>query len=117
MADPWSLSIAALALLGQAPSFYETWEKFIKKWRDKSDIPKEEANESEITILMSRSDWLLYKIMLLDLITAFSNDHIMNKQVLDFCQSERPKVFEEYKRVKERLQELTYAERELDQGN
>ena len=106
MADPWSLSIAALALLGQAPSFFETWEKFIEKWRDKSDIPKEEADESEVTILSSRSDWLLHKIMLLDLITAFSKEHAMSKQILDFCQSERPQVFEEYKQVKARLQEL-----------
>ena len=106
MADPWSLSIAALALLGQVPSFVDTWQKFIEKWREKSDIPKEEANESEITILMSRSDWLLYKIMLLDLITAFSKEHTMNKQVLDFCRSERPQVFEEYKQVKARLREL-----------
>ena len=107
MADPWSLSIGALALLvGQTPTFFDTWQKFIEKWRNKSDIPKEDANESEITILMSRSDWLLYKIMLLDLITAFSKEHTMNKGVLDFCKSERPQVFEEYKQVKARLREL-----------
>jgi hypothetical protein len=106
MADPWSLSIAALALLGQAPSFVETWQKFIEKWRDKSDLPKKEVDESEISILVSRSDWLLYKIMLLDLILAFSKEHTMSKEVLEFCQSERPQVFEEYKQVKARLRQL-----------
>ena len=106
MADPWSLSVAALALLGQAPVFVESWQKFIKKWRERSDLPKEEANESEITILQSRSDWLLYKIMLLDLILAFSKEHTMSSQVLEFCKSERPRVFKEYKQVKDRLLEL-----------
>lgn len=106
MVDPWSLSVAALTLLGQAPSFAKGWEKFIKKWRERSDLPKEEVNESEITILQSRSDWLLYKIMLLDLILAFSKEHTMSSQVLEFCKSERPRVFEEYKQIKDRLLEL-----------
>jgi len=106
MADPWSLSVAALALLGQAPGFVESWQKFIKKWRERSDLPKEEVKESEIAILQSRADWLLHKIMLLDLILAFSKEHTMSSQVLEFCKSERPRVFEEYKQVKDRLLEL-----------
>lgn len=106
MADPWSLSVAALALLGQAPGFVESWQKFIKKWGERSDLPREDINESEITILQSRSEWLLYKIMLLDLILGFSNEHTMSSQVVEFCKSERPRVFEEYKQVKDRLLEL-----------
>ena len=106
MADPWSLSVAALALLGQAPGFVESWQKFIKKWRQRSDLPKEEVNESEIAILQSRSDWLLYKIILLDLIIAFSKEHRMSSEVLEFCKSERPSVFEEYQQVRNRLIEL-----------
>ena len=103
MADPWSLSVAALALLGQAPSFVETWQKFIKKWRNRSDLPKKEVDESEITLLQSRSDWLLHKIMLLDLVMAFSKEHSMSSQVVEYCKSERPAIFKEYKDVKDRL--------------
>jgi hypothetical protein len=106
MADPWSLSIAALALFGQAPHFVENWQKLIRKWRDRSDLPKEDVNESEIAILEGRSDWLLHKIMLLDLILAFSKEHVMSSQVLEFCKSERPRAFDEYKQVKDRLLEL-----------
>lgn len=103
MADPWSLSVAALALLGQAPSFVESWKKFIKKWRERSDLPKQDVDESEITLLQSRADWLLHKIILLDLILAFSKEHSMSPQVVEYCKSERPAVFEEYKDVKDRL--------------
>ena len=106
MADPWSLSVAALAFLGQAPGFVESWQKFIKKWRERPGLSKEDVNESEITFLQARADWLLHKIMLLDLILAFSKEHTMSLQVLEFCKSERPRAFEEYKQVKDRLLEL-----------
>ena len=107
MADPWSLSVAALALLGQAPTFVKNWQKFIKKWRDRTDLPKHEADESEIALLESRADWLLHKIMLLNLVTAFSKEHSMSPQVVEYCKSERPIAYEEYKEVKDRLLELT----------
>jgi hypothetical protein len=62
MADPWSLSVAALALLGQTPGFIESWQKLLDKWKKRSELPKVELDESEISLLQSRYDWLLHKL-------------------------------------------------------
>jgi hypothetical protein len=106
MADPWSLSVAALALLGQTPGFVESWQKLLDKWKKRSDLSKTDVDESEISILQSRYDWLLHKIMLLDLILEFSKEHTKSAEVIEFCKSEKPVVFEEYKKVRSRLLEL-----------
>jgi hypothetical protein len=112
MADPWSLSVAAIALLGQVPGYFENWQKFLKKWRENSSFTKEDVDETEISVLQTKSDWLLHKIMLLDLILAFSKEHNMRTEVIDFCKSERPVVFEEYKQIKGRLIEFANKNKE-----
>lgn len=106
MSDPWALSVAILALLGQAPSFIGNWESLLNKIKNRKSLSESEVTESEITLLESRLDWLTYKIMLLDLLVAFSKEHTMNPQVIEFCQKQRPNVYDEFKKVREKLLNL-----------
>lgn len=107
MTDPWALSVAVLALLGQIPKFVGNWESLIKKIREKRTLSEAEITESELTLLEARLDWLTYKILLSDLVVAFSNDHVMDEKVVEFCKKQRPKAFDEFQTVKEKLIKLT----------
>jgi hypothetical protein len=111
MADPWALTIATLAFLGQAPNFLENWEKLMKKLRDHQDLSEPEIKESEVTLLEARADWLAHKVMLLDLVLAFSKEHTMNPKLTEYCELQRPCVFEEFKSVKERISKLATAKK------
>jgi len=106
MSDPWSLTVAILALLGQAPDFVGKWQSFIKKLRDRGHLPEKDLAESEVTLLEAREDWLTHKVILLDLVVAFSAEHTVNERVLKFCKAQRPRVHEEFREVGERLAEL-----------
>ena len=107
MADPWALTVAVLALLGQAPNFIGNWESFIKRLRERRTLSELEVKESEITLLGARADWLTHKTLLLDLVIAFSKEHTMNPQVVEFCKTQRPQIFNEFQEVREKLLKLT----------
>ena len=106
MVDPWSITIATLAVLGQAPNFLDNWEKLIKKLYRHEELSEPEIKESEANLLETRVDWLAHKIMLLDLVVAFGKEHTMNSQLITYCESERPRVFEEFKSIMDRIKRL-----------
>jgi hypothetical protein len=103
------LTIATIALLGQAPNFLENWEKLIEKLNRHEKLSETEIKESETSLFEARADWLAHKIMLLDLVVAFGKEHTMNPKLIKYCEGERPRVFEEFKCIMERIKNHTPA--------
>ena len=110
MPDPWSVTLAALALLGQAPSFLGNWQKLLSRLRRSTSLSDSEVKESEIELLDVRADWLFHKVVLLDLVMAFSVEHQLPEQIVDYCKSHRPQALGELEVVRKRLNELRQSQ-------
>lgn len=106
MADPWSMTLAALALLGQAPKFITNWKKLIDKIRRSEKISEAERKESELELLEARSDWLFHKIILLELVIGFSVEHTVPEDILRYSRSHKTQVLEELKELEIRIKSI-----------
>jgi hypothetical protein len=100
--------MSALALLGHVgniPTYYENWEKLIGKFRKQEELSEAERKETELSFLQARSEWLLHKIMLLDLILAFSREHKYPAPMTEHCEKERPRALDELRGIERQIQE------------
>ena len=65
MADPWSITMSALALLGTLPNYIKNWEDLFKKSTDKPALNMKDLEEFRKIFLFAQEDFLFHKIILL----------------------------------------------------
>ncbi len=88
MADPWAITMSALALLGTLPNYFENWENLFKRSVDESTVSKKDFVELRKIFLFAQEDFLFHKIISLNTVIALSIEHRMNAGLVDYCKGE-----------------------------
>jgi hypothetical protein len=103
MDDPWAISMSALALLGTLPNYIKNWENLFKKNFDKNLTGKKDFEEFKQIFLNAHADFLFHKIILLNTVIAFSLEHVMNKEFVEYCKKEIGRTKESLDTVRQQL--------------
>jgi hypothetical protein len=91
MNDPWVVSIAALALFGSLPGHIKAWRGLLLRKRSEGQaeepITESEFQELRNIFLGAQADWLFHKLILLNLVVAFSREHQIPDRLVEYCQA------------------------------
>ena len=94
----WAEAIASIALLAQFPDIKEKWQAIISKKEC-----GEGTNENEAFMYALYKEQLITRIISFDLVVAFSKEHGMPKELVDYCGVGATKAREELERLKNTL--------------
>jgi hypothetical protein len=98
-------TLLLIQTLGEVPNYVGNWKKLLERSKNQEALSEQDS----CGILEARLEWLFHKMMLYDLLLAFSKEHKMNPQLVAVCREQRPLVLEEAQAIQKELNEINKA--------
>jgi len=112
MADPWAITMSALALLGTLPNYIKNWEDLFKKGIDENLPNKKDFEEFRKIFLFAQKDFLFHKIISLNTVIMLSAEHVVNTELVDYCKEEIVRTKESLETIRNTLKDDAFLERQ-----
>jgi hypothetical protein len=91
----WAEAIAAISLLTQFPDIKEKWQRLLSQQKDVKP-----TDENEAFMFALYKEQLITRIICFDLVGAFSHDHSMPKELVEYCSIGAKSAREELEKLK-----------------
>jgi len=105
MADPWSITMSAMALLGTLPNYIKNWEDLFNRKAGEDVLKTKDFQEFRKVFLFAQEDFLFHKIISLNTVIALSREHNVNPELLDYCKKEIVRTKENLETIRNTLKQ------------